>query len=75
MDIFAIMRVDCDLQGKALEIVLSEQSMLIKKKTPRGKERVINLLLTELYERRLKDTIAPPPPLNNKQWKKYLKTD
>lgn len=69
------MRVDCNLEGKALEIVLNEQAVLVKKKTPRGKERVINLLLTELHERRLKDAVAPPKPLSNKEWRRYLKTE
>lgn len=69
------MRVDVSLEGKALEIVLEEQARLVKKKTPRGKQKVINMLLTELYERRIYDSIAgSTTPLSNSQWKKFLKS-
>ncbi len=67
------MRVDVSLEGKAKEIVLSEQASLVKKGTPRGKERVIIMLLQELYERRILDTIRELPPMSNKDWNKYLK--
>ena len=67
------MRVQVNLEGKASEIILSEQSKYVKQGKTMGKERLINVLLTELYERRLRDTIDPPKPLSNKDWKKLLK--
>ncbi len=61
--------VQVDLEGKALDLINQEQ-----KKNPRiGKARYINILLTELYERRIFDTIVEPTPLSNKNWKKFLK--
>lgn len=68
------MRVDVDLTDKAKDIVLSEQALYVERGTPRGKERIIIILLSELYERRLKDSISPPPPMSNTVWKKYIKT-
>lgn len=49
------LRVDVSLEGKALELVLEEQAKLVKNKTPKGKQKVINMLLTELYQRRDKE--------------------
>ncbi len=67
------MRVDCNLQDKALEIVLSEQSKYSKKGKIIGKERLINVLLAELHERRILDAIIEPHLITNAEWKKFLK--
>jgi hypothetical protein len=66
------MHVQVYLQDKAKEVVLDEQAKYAKKGKRMGKERLINLLLAELYERRIYDSIATP--MTNKQWRKFLKT-
>lgn len=69
---FCSMRVDVDLKDEALQIVLDEQAKYAKKGKTRGKERIILLLLTELYHLRIKDSIAPPAPMSKKEWKKFI---
>lgn len=43
-------KTQVSLMGKALEIVLSEQKKYKEGDTVRGKSKVINQLLTELYD-------------------------
>ena len=61
------------LEGNALALVLNEQARRVNDGKDTGKSRLINILLSELYERRIFDTIVEPTPLNNKNWKKYVK--
>ena len=67
------MRVDVNLEGKAKDLVLGEQQERMKGGRLIGKERLINMLLTELYEVRLRNSIVTPTPMSQKEWKKYLK--
>lgn len=62
------------LNDKASDIVIEEQAKYAKKGTVMGRARIIYLLLIELSERRLLDSINPPNPLSNENWNKYLKT-
>jgi len=61
-------KVLVELEGKALQIILDEQSRRAKSGKPIGKERLINLLLTELHELRIAQ-----PALSNEGWINYLK--
>ncbi len=69
------MRVDIDLKDKALDLVISEQKKYLDKKPSKiiGKERLVNILLAELYERRILDTIIEPHVLTSKEWQLFLK--
>jgi len=68
-----IMKVQFNLEGNALRFVQAEQLKRDEEGRITGKGRLINILLSELYERRLKDTIVAPTPVTNKKWKKLLK--
>lgn len=67
--------VQVKLEGNALKIVLFEQSKRDGHNKITGKARMINILLCELFDRRLKDSVVPPTPMNNKTWKKFLKAE
>lgn len=66
--------VQVELEGNALKLIIEEQAKYVSKKNFIGKGRLINILLAELYERRIMNTIVPALPMDKKQWKQYLKT-
>jgi len=67
--------VQVGLEGNALKLINKEQAKRAQDGVPVGKARLINILLSELYDRRIFDTLVKPRPMDNKTWKKFLKTE